>query len=103
LAVRGHRLGGQVLRQIATIVTPDTILRWHRQLIVRKLTYPNKRAGPTRPPARTARSKTSRRLTPSGSTRPVTRARHAANSLRKRRSAAAASRSDQMDLVLIKI
>ena len=28
LAVRGHRLGGQVLRQIATIVTPDTILRW---------------------------------------------------------------------------
>jgi putative transposase len=25
LAVRGHRLGRQVLRQIATIVTPDTI------------------------------------------------------------------------------
>ena len=36
LAVRGHRLGRQVLRQIATIVTPDTILRWHWQLIVRK-------------------------------------------------------------------
>ena len=36
LAVRGHQLGRQVLRQIATIVTPDTILRWHRQLIVRK-------------------------------------------------------------------
>jgi putative transposase len=36
LAVRGHRLGPQVLRQVITIVTPDTILRWHRQLIVRK-------------------------------------------------------------------
>jgi hypothetical protein len=45
LAVRGHRLGRQVLRQIATIVTPDTILRWHRQLIVRKWTFPNKRSG----------------------------------------------------------
>ena len=32
LAVRGHRLGRQVLRQIASVVTPDTILRWHRRL-----------------------------------------------------------------------
>ena len=30
---------------MATIVTPDTILRWHRQLIVRKWTYANKRSG----------------------------------------------------------
>jgi hypothetical protein len=27
------------LRQVATIITPDTILRWHRQLIARKWTY----------------------------------------------------------------
>ena len=29
LAVRAYRLGRQRLREIATIVTPDTLLRWH--------------------------------------------------------------------------
>jgi transposase len=33
-------------REVATIVTPDTILRWHRQLIARKWTYAKKRGGP---------------------------------------------------------
>ena len=36
LAVLGERLGRRMLAQVATIVTPDTILRWHRQLIARK-------------------------------------------------------------------
>ena len=28
----GHRLGRRVLAEVATLVTPDTILRWHREL-----------------------------------------------------------------------
>jgi len=30
LAAKGQPLGRRILRQVATIVTPDTILRWHR-------------------------------------------------------------------------
>jgi hypothetical protein len=32
LAARAFRLGRQALRQVATIVTPDRLLRWHRCL-----------------------------------------------------------------------
>jgi hypothetical protein len=39
LAALAYRLGRQALREVATIVTPDTLLRWHRQLIARKWTY----------------------------------------------------------------
>jgi len=31
------------LRELATIVTPDTLFRWHRQLVARKWTYAKKR------------------------------------------------------------
>jgi hypothetical protein len=45
LAAKGHRLGRRVLKQVATIVTPDTILRWHRCLIARKWTFVPPRSG----------------------------------------------------------
>jgi transposase InsO family protein len=45
LAAKGKPLGRKVLLQIATIVTPDTILVWHRKLIAAKWTYPRKRVG----------------------------------------------------------
>ena len=39
LAVRALRVGRRALREIATIVTPDTLFRWHRQLVARKWTF----------------------------------------------------------------
>jgi hypothetical protein len=45
LAVLGDRLGRRVLRECATLVTPDTILRWHRELVAQKWTYPRCRTG----------------------------------------------------------
>jgi hypothetical protein len=44
----GARLGRRILADVATIVTPDTILRWHRPLIARKWTCARRRPG--RPP-----------------------------------------------------
>ena len=45
LARHGYRLGRRRLGEVATIVTPDTILRWHRHLIARKWTYVKRRGG----------------------------------------------------------
>jgi transposase InsO family protein len=45
LAAKGKALGRRLLTRVATIVTPDTILRWHRQLIAAKWTHPSKCVG----------------------------------------------------------
>ena len=41
LAVKGKAIGRKALREVTTIVTPDTILRWHRQLVPRNGTTPS--------------------------------------------------------------
>lgn len=48
LAAKGKTLGRKLLDEIATLVTPDTILAWHRRLIARKWDYTSRR-GPGRP------------------------------------------------------
>lgn len=51
LAVKGKLVGRKALSELATIVTPDTILRWHRELIAQKWDYSDRRRRkPGRPP-----------------------------------------------------
>jgi transposase InsO family protein len=47
LAVKAKVLGRRALDELETLVTPDTLLAWHRKLIAKKWTYA--RQGPGRP------------------------------------------------------
>ena len=49
LADIGHKLGKQALEEVATIVTPDTILAWHRRLVAQKFDGSQQRKAPGRP------------------------------------------------------
>ena len=51
LAIAGEKLGRKLLAKVATLVTPDTILRWYRRLIARKYDGSGQRRkrGPGRP------------------------------------------------------
>lgn len=43
LAVKGKLIGSKQLSEIGTLFTPDTILRWHRQLVAQKWDYSNRK------------------------------------------------------------
>jgi putative transposase len=49
LAVAGKVLGRKALNHVASIVTPDTILRWHRELVAQKWDYSHRRKAVGRP------------------------------------------------------
>src|SRR5438552_17194274 len=49
LAAKAKRLGRKLLAQVATIVTPETLLAWHRKLIAMKYDGSASRT-PGRPP-----------------------------------------------------
>lgn len=49
LAEIGKRLGRKALQQVANIVKPETILKWHRTMIARTFDGSRKRTSPGRP------------------------------------------------------
>jgi transposase InsO family protein len=51
LATKAKALGRKLLSELDTLVTPDTLLRWHRELVARKWNHVHKRR-PGRPRTR---------------------------------------------------
>jgi putative transposase len=49
LAVKGKLLGRTLLGEFGTLFSPDTILRWHRQLVAAKWDYSKRRKNVGRP------------------------------------------------------
>ena len=49
LAVKGKILGRKMLERVVGIVTPDTIVRWHRELVARHWDYSGRRSNVGRP------------------------------------------------------
>ena len=48
LAAKARAVGRKTLRELGTIVTPETLFRWHRELVARKWTFIERRR-PGRP------------------------------------------------------
>jgi putative transposase len=53
LAEKAIAVGRKTLRDLGTIVTAETLLRWHRELVARKWTFIERRRSAARAPART--------------------------------------------------
>jgi hypothetical protein len=50
LAVKGKSLGRKALMELTTIVTPNTVLRWHRTLVAQKWNHTDRQSrNPGRP------------------------------------------------------
>ena len=49
LAAIGQKLGKPTLGEVASIVKPDTILTWHRELVAQKFDGSEQRKAPGRP------------------------------------------------------
>jgi transposase InsO family protein len=47
--VKGKAIGRRALDEVASIVTPDTILAWYRKLVAKKWDYSSRRRKPGRP------------------------------------------------------
>jgi|GEM_PF-2109850 len=60
LAEKAKAIGRSALRQLGTVVTPDTLLRWYRNLVAAKYDG-SKQRGPGRPRT-SARTRTSHEL-----------------------------------------
>ncbi len=45
LAAKGKEIGRKGLLEIGSLVTPDTLLRWHRELVAQKWTFERKNPG----------------------------------------------------------
>ena len=52
LAEKGKPLGRKLLGELASLATPETILRWYRELVAAKYDGSRTRRAPGRPPAR---------------------------------------------------
>src|ERR1700682_2145255 len=50
LARKANAVGRKALLELDTVVSPDTLLRWHRQFVALKWNFPHRR-GPGRPGA----------------------------------------------------
>jgi hypothetical protein len=77
LGVKGEILGRKLLEEFGMLFTPDTILRWHRELVAKKWDYSEKSSIP-------ARRRMSNRVTNHAS------AGHAAHPVRNRKSTSTA-------------